>query len=184
MSERDSNAEISIEDVRFPAHVEMSCGEFGAGVFPPNLVEAVQFKAPPPDSPAAGRLVLVTSSRGGIQVKQQIDLTQHRVELSIGGNENQLLIRIPVGVRLFRVHVDGGFFLYYETSEGHNVVPVYIKNGTDQGQKMQELVLAVSPVPPRDPNLATQEMKFTDLTPRELDFRRSQVGLPPIFVCE
>jgi hypothetical protein len=169
------DSELSIEDIAGP-RLTLECGAGGGLVFPQNI----EFKAPPPRSPNAGRLVLATAKTGSILV--DIKLKEHRVFLNIvkGGDERDLLIRIPIGVRIFEVRAVGGFFLYYETMDGYNVIPLYIANGTDSGQTMQELVLAVSPVPPRDPMQATERLTFPHLTVHELNIRRLQNGLPPL----
>jgi hypothetical protein len=170
-----SKAEFSIEDLFAPSS-KMPCGEGGIVGFPQHL----EFKAPPVSSPFAGRLVLATAKQGSIKV--QVDLKNHKVRLNVSksGNEKELLIRLPIGVRLFKVTVSDGYFFYYETAEGYNVIPFYVKKGTDPGQKMQELILVVSPVPPRDASQATQPFTIEELTLEELNTRRAQDGLPAI----
>ena len=170
-----ADSELSIEDIS-GSTVMFECGVGGALVFP----QSIEFKAPPPDSPDAGRLVLATTKTGSIKAK--IDLKSHLVSLQIvkTGDERELLFRIPIGVRIFSVRAVGGFFLYYETMDGYNVLPLYIPKGSDSGQTMQEIVLVVSPVPPRDPAQATDRLTFPHLTVHELNARRVENGLPPI----
>jgi len=106
----------------------------------------------------------------------------HTVTLTLkpGGTDQKLLFRIPIGVRVFKVNVGSAFFLYYETSESHNIIPTHYPMGTYSGQVMQEVVLIVSPVPLRDPNLATDDLSFNEITLDELNKRRAQEGDPPI----
>jgi hypothetical protein len=138
----------------------------------------MRFFAPPEKSSFAGRLLLARVKEGSIKV--DIHLDKHQVCLSTvnaSGNE-ELLIRIPIGVRLFKVKAKGGSFFYYEASDGFNIVPLFIPKGTDKDQKVQEVVLAVSPVPPRDPSAATEPAHLIELTAHELTLRISQAGLP------
>jgi hypothetical protein len=168
--------ELTLEDVKNPRTIMFSCSAGGAVFYPPDF----QFKAPPSDSPYAGRLVLVISKTGSIGVK--IDYEPHMVTLSVveGGADNQLLLRIPIGVRIFNIKTADGDFLYYETSDGYNILPYLNAKGTDPGQKLQELLLLVSPVPPRDPSAATDPLVLKKLTLHQLNARRVESGLPPL----
>jgi len=173
-----AHSEFSIEDISESVNILFECGHGGAIFFPHDM----EFKAPPPDSPHAGRLVLVTAKTGSIRVKP--DLKRHVVFLlpvkeATEGDDKQLLIRIPVGVHLFKVRVPGGFFFYYETADGYNVLPHVIANGTDPDQTKKELLLLASPVPPRDARLATHPPSFKEITVAGLNVRREQDGLPP-----
>lgn len=124
--------------------------------------------------------MLATVPKGSINVA--IDLDNHRVLLDADdtGNNKALLIRIPIGVRLFKVQIHGGFFIYYETAAGYNILPHYIKEGTDPDQLMQELVLVLSAVPPRDASVATQPIDLKKLSLMELNVRLKQEGSKPI----
>jgi hypothetical protein len=178
MSDSETNGELTIEDIfHLRGTINFECGVGGIVLFPKDI----KFKAPPADSLNAGRLVLATAKTGSINV--EIDLKNHFVSLHVEPRDNSnkdLLIRVPVGIALFRVRVKDGYFLYYETSDGYNILPHFIEKGTDPDQEMQELLLLVAPVPPRDPELATVSLTFKELTLRELNVRRSQIGLPPL----
>jgi hypothetical protein len=166
-----STDEFMVDDIFSGVHMFIPCGEGGLLAF----AEQLEFTVPPPNSPNAGRLLLARTKAGGIKVR--ILMKKHKVELKIdkASVENELLIRIPIGVRLFRIH--GTNRLYYETAEGYDVVPLHFPKGTDPDQTAQELVLAVSPVPPRGAKEATQLPHFKELTVGELNARREQDGL-------
>jgi hypothetical protein len=172
MPKSKSHEKSSVEDIRGPLHIFIPCGEEGHLAFPQNI----NFTAPPANSPNAGRLVLATATAGGITVK--IDLKNHRVDLKItkSRGDKELLIRIPIGVRLFKI-LDDPPYIYYETAEGYNVVPLHFKKGKPLGLPIQQLVLAVSPVPPSDAKEATHPLSLPELSPQQLTNRQFQDGL-------
>jgi hypothetical protein len=178
MAKPRSHHDYSIQDIQEAIGAMFICGI--GGVLIPS--DSIDFTVPPSDSLCSGRLVLVTTKAGSI--RPSIDNKNHKVTLLVDktGNENKLLIRVPIGVRLFKVKLSDGFVLYYEAAQDHEILPTYIQMGTDtdQGQKVQEVVLVVSPVPPRDPALATAKMALIELTWQELQTRRAQEGLPPM----
>ena len=107
MPDKDTRDELFIEDLSNPQEIFFECGSGGSMVVPPS----VKLKAPPKGSPNAGRLVLATVDAGSIQAN--IDKKNHVVTITTasGGNDKQLLIRIPIGVRVFRVRAAKGTVL-------------------------------------------------------------------------
>ena len=141
--------------------------------------EEIEFKAPPATSPNAGRLILATVKSGSIKVDVNLDIHEVRLSVVPEGEDRELLIRIAIGITVFKVRVKGGFFLYYETSDGYNVIPILVPKGKDPEQPLlQAVALLASPVPPRDASQATEKLSIKELTLHELNVRRSQVGLP------
>jgi hypothetical protein len=101
--------------------------------------------------PESGKLIVAVAD-SDIQV--WIDLPTHTTTMKASGmgTENkQLHIRVPVGVRIFLVEqpADQGATFVSETSDGYNIVPLYLPKGSEVGQCVQELVLATTHVPPR-----------------------------------
>jgi hypothetical protein len=179
--EKDALDRLSIEDLLRPrTNFTFDCGSGGMAAVRPGI----KFKVPPAGSPSEGRLMLATADSGGIQV--HIDLKNHVFSLEPvkESTEKQILIRIPVGIRVFTAPADSGTVFYYETSEGYNILPHLIPfdpKSPQPGQTMQEVVLVVSVVPPRDASQATTDkLTFPRLTKAELNARRKVDGLPPL----
>ncbi len=106
-------------------------------------------------SSSIGKIVRAKPTGGSIAVK--IDITNHqtRLDLTLGADGDELHIRVPIGVRFVQIaptSVEGyesSFF--YQANDGYNVLPHHqpIPNLLDSTQKVPELVLVTSPVPPR-----------------------------------
>ena len=181
MAERDRPADLTIEETSTNPTFLLSCS--GHGRIIPN--GPITFNVPPVGAPNAGRIVLASVDRGTL--KPKVDTTSHSVCLFAEHSaddpvQSKLLIRIPIGVNIFKITDSNGsvLFLYYETSDGLNVVPVSFPLNTDAdpNQVLPELVLAVSPVPPRDASNATADFdKRQTLTLEKLNTRREQTLL-------
>lgn len=178
MAKSEQVPDLAIEDISERPTILFSCGEGGR-----ILVKGdIAFSIPPTNSTNAGRLVLGSVKKGFI--KAEPDPKNHRVCLSVvsaaceKAESNQLLIRIPPGINTFQV-ISGDhkfLFLYYETGDGSNILPYLFPLGSDPNQTMPELVLIVSPVPPRDASSATEILdKGPTLTLDQVNARRKQV---------
>jgi hypothetical protein len=179
--EKDTSDRLSIEDLRrSKTSLTFECGPGNTAAVGPGI----KFKVPPAGSPYEGRLMLAKADSGGIKV--HIDLKNHVFSLQPDKEsaEKQLLIRIPVGIRVFSIPSDNGMAFYYETSEGYDILPHHIPfhpKSHEPGQTMQEVVLVVSVVPPRDASQATSDkLTFPRLTNAELNARRKIDGLQPL----
>lgn len=179
--EKDTSDRLSIENLFRPSTIlAFDCGPGNMAAVGPGI----KFKVPPAGSPFEGRLLLATSGSDGIKV--EINIKNHIFSLQQvkGGMEKQVLIRIPVGIRVFTVPADSGMAFYYETSEGYDILPHLIPfdpKNPQPGQTMQEVVLVVSVVPPRDASQATTDkLTFPRLTKAELNARRKLDGLAPL----
>jgi hypothetical protein len=105
-----------------------------------------------------GKIIRAKSKEVKIKVTQIGTNPDHVTILGLTADKtpDEMHIRVPIGVRFFKVAVpkekkdqgiDSAFF--FQASDGYNVLPHVIPLGKDPNQKVQELVLICSHVPPR-----------------------------------
>jgi hypothetical protein len=185
MAKSGKAANLFVEDISARPTILLSCS--GHGFIVAN--RDITFKVPAVGTPNAGRIILASVQLGTL--KPTVDTTNHRVCLRADKSaksdpvQSKLLIRIPIGVNIFQITTDDDslLLLYYETADGLNVVPVSfpLNKDADQNQVLPELVLAVSPVPPRDASKATADFdKRQTLNLKQLNIRRDQMLLEPL----
>jgi hypothetical protein len=181
MPDADKNDELSADEVSIDAlpSIHFTCGFSGVIKFPEQ--PEIDFRTPPPESPNAGRLIIASVKSGSL--KTMVSYTNHEVTISHSpdGSDGKLLIRIAVGVRVFKVVVDAkkpqAFFFGYETSDGFNVVPFRVKKNVVGGDPaIQAVALLATPVPPQRSNDVTDSPSFKSLTVDEWETRRVQAG--------
>jgi hypothetical protein len=183
MSDADQNDDLSNDEVSIEAlpAICFDCGFSGVIRFPEQ--PEIDFRTPPPESPKAGRLILASVKNGSL--KTAVSLKDHEVVISHtpDGSDSKLLIRIAIGVRVFKVVVDPkkpqAFFFGYETSDGYNVVPFRVeKSKVGGGPAIQAVALLATPVPPQHANESTASPSFKPLTIDQWKTRRDQADNP------
>jgi len=145
-----------------------------------------------------GKLVIAEAKQGEIRVK--IDLKAHTTTLTVAKKRKpnpklaKLAIRIPIGVRLFKI--DPGFkgfqAFFHETGDGYNTLPYHLLPGQDMQttnpQTVQEVILITSHVPPRrDPAILhdTDFDEFVELKSlEEFKTRLAQNGLDDLGLAD
>jgi hypothetical protein len=126
-----------------------------------------------------GKLIVATAPKG-TNIGVDSDYRNHIFTLTCKGKEpigNELLIRIPIGLRFYLVVGDDGKApedtaarsFYAETVPGYNIVPHFAPANTDEGQAYPELLLLVTPEPPRQKTFTeikqmTRDKEFATLT--------------------
>lgn len=182
MASRDMNDQVSIEDPRHPLTVFFGCGI--GGTITVTTLANIDFTVPPSGSPFQGRLLLATAHNANTSVRVQVDEASHVVTFTtVPGGSDKVLVRIPIGVQLFEMTGVPQKTFYYECGSDHNILPHridYDPTKPEPGQTMVEVVLIVSPVPPRDATRATAQPNLTQLSKDVINVRRMQSGLRPL----
>jgi hypothetical protein len=152
-------------------HTMFDCGTDGFIV----AAKGIKFqKVPLAHHP--GKLVIASHNNQNIGVK--IEVKKHLTTLTTKsgtGLDQKLLLRLPIGVRLFEIPlIPLGFSraFFYQTGDGYNTLPYHLPAGEDSGggQTVQELILITSHVPPRlDPGRVKGTDDITMLTEDELN---------------
>jgi hypothetical protein len=108
-----------------------------------------------------GKLIRVTAPNGKIKVDSNADthLTTLTFTADAQSTVPEMLIRVPSGVRFFKVHTEPQTqsMFYAETAHGFNIVPMHLEMGKETNQAYEELLLLTTPEPPRQKSKAEIE---------------------------
>lgn len=155
---KSSNSPLQKNDaaaVTLQAAILFDCGETG-NLFAAKGIELKRLMLPAEQ----GKIIRAKSKAGKIKVKQIGTKPDHITILGLdaGRTPDEMHIRVPIGVRFYRVvvpkkakasGVDIGSAFFFQASDGYNILPHVIPLGTDPNQLVPELVLICSHVPPR-----------------------------------
>ena len=155
-------------------HLMFVCGG-GGTIFAHKNLKFVQLHIPQEQ----GKLIQVSSVKGSIDVKPGIDAAHTTlIGLTNGRNPDELHIRIPIGVRFYRISPPSvptvqGYEqeFYFYAGNGYDIYPLLLLRGSDPPkQKVQELILITSHVPPRRDPLTAQDktLGIVPLNPDQL----------------
>lgn len=125
-----------------------------------------------------GKIIRAKTQAGKIQITQIGTGADHITILGTTPDKapDEMHIRVPIGVRFYQVAVPKDrqaqgitSAYFFQTNDGYNILPHYIPMGKDPGQKVQELVLICSHVPPRSGPIPDNQVEdVTMLTDGEL----------------
>ena len=155
--------------------VKFVCGQVGQ-ICAVKGINLTRLKSVPTEH---GKIIRAKTTAGNI-VPVIGKTPEHITTLNLkeGAGSDELHIRIPIGLKFFKLKevpaetrnagYDSAF--HYHVNDGYNVCALLYDKGSETGQNVTEIVLAVSHVPPRrkDPISDTEVEEIVPISRAEL----------------